>query len=68
MSIKKSPCYKCEFRTVGCHSKCEPYKKWNKYQRDVKYFVHIQNNPPGCTYIKAKCTKNGVSPYKRKYR
>ena len=28
MDVRKSPCYKCEFRTVGCHSNCDKYKDW----------------------------------------
>lgn len=28
MNIKNAPCYKCELRTVGCHSKCDKYKLW----------------------------------------
>jgi len=24
----KSPCFKCKERFVGCHSKCERYKKY----------------------------------------
>lgn len=31
MDVRKSPCYKCEFRTVGCHSKCEPYLTWKSF-------------------------------------
>lgn len=31
MSIKpKSPCYGCEERDAGCHSKCEKYADWKK--------------------------------------
>jgi hypothetical protein len=35
-----NPCYKCTDRQVGCHSKCEKYKKWKKEsnkKRDAKF-------------------------------
>ena len=25
---KKAPCYKCQEREPGCHSKCELYAEW----------------------------------------
>jgi len=28
--MKQTPCYKCEFRTVGCHGSCEKYIMWRK--------------------------------------
>lgn len=68
MNIKKSPCYKCEFRTVGCHEKCEPYKEWAHYQHDVKFHLNIKNNPPGSQYFKARMTETGVSESKKRYR
>lgn len=26
--MQKSPCYKCELRTLGCHGKCKAYINW----------------------------------------
>ena len=33
MSNQKNPCYKCQEREAGCHSKCEKYQSW-KLERD----------------------------------
>ena len=68
MGIKKSPCYSCADRTIGCHQNCEEYKIWRRYQHDVKYQMSIMNNPPGCSYFKEKLTENGVKKSKKKYR
>ena len=27
---KKAPCYKCQEREPGCHSKCELYAEWRR--------------------------------------
>ena len=24
------PCHNCEFRNIGCHAECEPYKAWQR--------------------------------------
>ena len=32
----KNSCYGCEKRQLGCHSKCEKYKKWLKDFRKDK--------------------------------
>lgn len=29
------PCHGCEDRELGCHSKCDKYKKFKKYMDDV---------------------------------
>lgn len=26
-----NPCYKCEERAMGCHSRCEKYKAWKAW-------------------------------------
>jgi len=26
----KPPCFKCDFRSVGCHAKCDSYQAWRK--------------------------------------
>lgn len=28
--IGKPPCYSCEERTAGCHSKCQQYIEWKQ--------------------------------------
>ena len=30
------PCYGCELREVGCHSKCDKYIAWKKAMDDLK--------------------------------
>lgn len=30
-----SPCYKCESRTIGCHSNCEKYQEWRKFMDEA---------------------------------
>ena len=42
----KPPCRECQFREVGCHSKCESYIQW-RAQLD-KY--NEQKNMQGDTY------------------
>lgn len=29
------PCYECNKRTIGCHSKCDEYIEWAKKRREV---------------------------------
>lgn len=32
----KTPCYNCQSRFVGCHSKCPTYKVWHNKQHKAK--------------------------------
>lgn len=68
MNIKNAPCYKCENRKLGCHSDCDKYKEWARFQHDAKYQMNIQINPKGCAYFKKKVTEYGVYRSKKKYR
>lgn len=36
------PCYGCEGRAVGCHSKCEKFAVWN--EKHLKNRKEMQNN------------------------
>lgn len=31
-----NPCLDCEFRHVGCHAECVPYKDWKQEQYEAK--------------------------------
>lgn len=31
-----SPCYKCKERYGGCHAECEPFKEWDKDDKERK--------------------------------
>lgn len=39
--IKNAPCFKCEDRFVGCHSKCDKYKEFSG-SRNVNRDVRLQ--------------------------
>lgn len=32
----ENKCYGCEKRQLGCHSKCEDYKKYKKYLEKIR--------------------------------
>lgn len=55
MIIKKSSCYKCESRSLCCHSSCEKYKDWAKERKLIIDFIKPKNS-----YItKCKWRKRG---------
>ena len=39
----KSPCYKCENRTMMCHANCEQYLAFRK-EKDVEIAMRIEKN------------------------
>lgn len=43
MKKSKSPCYQCEKRYVGCHSKCEEYISFSKENEEYRENLHKQN-------------------------
>lgn len=34
--VKKKPCYKCEDRAIGCHSDCDKYLNYCKWNEELK--------------------------------
>ena len=45
LSKEKSSCYNCNDRRVGCHSKCDRYKKFRddiSTLRNVQRYGHLQ--------------------------
>ena len=51
MNIKKSPCYNCEFRTIGCHANCDKYNDWRSLMKEFsknasksRYFIDNRVN------------------------
>lgn len=36
MKRAPSPCYKCKERYGGCHAECEPFKEWDKDDKERK--------------------------------
>lgn len=38
------PCKDCKERNMGCHSKCETYKRWRKVLNEVKKDMKIIND------------------------
>lgn len=42
--MTKGPCYECEDRSVGCHSKCEKYKQWAEERREVNAKITKERN------------------------
>lgn len=43
---KKTPCYGCENRTVGCHAECELYAEAARRMREAKDEVRKQYDIP----------------------
>ena len=48
--IMKPPCRECQFREVGCHSKCESYIQWRVQLDKYNEQKNIQND--ACKYIR----------------
>ncbi len=46
----KTPCRGCQFREVGCHSKCESYIQWRVQLDKYNEQKNIQND--ACKYIR----------------
>lgn len=51
MYVRKSPCYKCELRTIGCHTNCDKYKDWKAEMNELsqnafksKYYIDNRVN------------------------
>ena len=38
-----APCKDCEFRSVGCHAKCDVYKTW-KSEHEARQKKALDNN------------------------
>ena len=41
--IRKSPCYKCSERAIGCHGKCEKYQDYQMACR-AEYSVRLAHS------------------------
>ena len=59
----KSPCYKCEERSLGCHGSCEIYKNWIAENEDKK----SKNNTAYVPYCEYK-TKKSFDKHRREIR
>ena len=42
MNRPEAPCQFCCGRHIGCHSACEPYKKYQKAQKEYREFITQQ--------------------------
>ena len=38
------PCYKCDDRSIGCHSQCEKYIKWAGDKRELNKIITRERN------------------------
>ena len=56
MSPPRSPCYKCEERSPGCHGSCEIYKNWIAENEDKK----SKNNTAYVAYCEYKTKKSFI--------
>lgn len=55
MIIKESPCYKCESRSICCHSSCKKYKEWKEERKQVIEYI----KPKNCYATKCRWRKSG---------
>lgn len=44
MNNTKTPCIDCERRHMGCHSRCEDYKKWKDEHEARRKEYHEKRN------------------------
>ncbi len=61
----KCPCNKCEDRQVGCHSKCEAYRKFRKECIEVnkKIKEETQKNAVSKAAVETRKRRNKSSIY-----
>ena len=59
-------CYKCEQRTVGCHSKCEDYLKLKKKNAEISEKVKENKGSAINQYITTKYANYSNSLYNGK--
>ena len=54
------PCYGCENRKIGCHSKCDRYICWKKSMKDLKelYLQMKKKDAIVDTYVKESNMRN----------
>lgn len=53
-----TPCYKCDSRHVGCHSKCGKYIEWSAKNEKMREKIHKEKEADAMYLEHIRKTKN----------